>query len=266
MPPPQQDGCIESVSGNFINALFHFSKILGFTLAEVLITLGIVGIIASLTIPSLIDKYKEKEYSTKLKKLYNIMSIAVNNAILENGTVDEWGLTGSWNNTEENQNIIIDKIAPYLNIIERCKTASDCNAKKYSTKYLDNSKNGDAIPRILLNDGSTITSIYIVHSLCKTSRGAGAYLSNVCATIDFDLNGNKAPNILGIDIYSFYITKNGFYPKGTKGDQTETFNNRCLGRTGTQPGQGCTAWVIYNENMDYLHCNDLSWEGKLKCK
>ena len=27
-----------------------------------------------------------------------------------------------------------------------------------------------------------------------------------------------------------------------------------------------TAGVIYNGNMDYLHCNDLSWHGKTKCK
>lgn len=30
-------------------------------------------------------------------------------------------------------------------------------------------------------------------------------------------------------------------------------------------GGGCTAWVIFNENMDYLHCDDLSWNGKTKC-
>ena len=31
-------------------------------------------------------------------------------------------------------------------------------------------------------------------------------------------------------------------------------------------GNGCTAWVIINENMDYLHCSDLSWTGKHSCK
>ena len=33
-----------------------------------------------------------------------------------------------------------------------------------------------------------------------------------------------------------------------------------------EQGRACTAWVIYNGNMDYLHCNDLSWHGKTKCK
>ena len=31
-------------------------------------------------------------------------------------------------------------------------------------------------------------------------------------------------------------------------------------------GYTCAAWIIYNENMDYLHCNDLSWDGKKRCK
>ena len=30
-------------------------------------------------------------------------------------------------------------------------------------------------------------------------------------------------------------------------------------------GRGCAAWVIENGNMDYLHCDDLSWDGKRKC-
>ncbi len=40
----------------------------GFTLAEILITLGIIGIVAAMTIPTLISNYKKKEYSTKIKK------------------------------------------------------------------------------------------------------------------------------------------------------------------------------------------------------
>ena len=237
-----------------------------FTLAEVLITLGIIGVVAAMTLPTLISKYKEKEYSTKLKKYYSVMATAFNSAILENGTVDTWGLTGSWNENEENQNIIIDKIAPYLKIISRCETTSSCASKAYTTKYLDDSTAQTLIPRVVLADGLTINRIYIVHSLCSTSRGSGAYLSNVCATLDVDLNGNKPPNTLGIDVFSFYVTKNGFFPKGTQDDTGETFNGRCLGRTGVQSGQGCTAWVLYNENMDYLHCNDLDWNGKHKCK
>ena len=53
---------------------------------------------------------------------------------------------------------------------------------------------------------------------------------------------------------------------GGKEDTTNPFETRCnLNEGSSYNGYGCAAWVIYNKNMDYLHCNDLSWEGKHKC-
>jgi prepilin-type N-terminal cleavage/methylation domain-containing protein len=49
-----------------------------FTLAEVLITLGIIGIVAALTIPTLINKYQEQEAVSKVKETYSMVSQAVN--------------------------------------------------------------------------------------------------------------------------------------------------------------------------------------------
>lgn len=52
--------------------------------------------------------------------------------------------------------------------------------------------------------------------------------------------------------------------KGSRAYFTETsFDNECLQKTS---GFGCTAWVIYNSNMDYMHCSDISWDGKTSCK
>ena len=45
----------------------------GFTLAEVLITLGIIGVVAALTLPSLIQNYKEKATVTAVKESYSIL-------------------------------------------------------------------------------------------------------------------------------------------------------------------------------------------------
>lgn len=47
-------------------------KIMAFTMAETLITLGIIGIIAAMTLPSLVAKYQSKVLSTQLKKLYSV--------------------------------------------------------------------------------------------------------------------------------------------------------------------------------------------------
>jgi hypothetical protein len=74
-----------------------------------------------------------------------------------------------------------------------------------------------------------------------------------------DTNGKQPPNILGKDLFRFYVTKNTIVPEGTTDETLYKFDN-CLGGD-----FGCTAWVLMNENMDYLHCNDLSWNGKTKC-
>lgn len=62
----------------------------GFTLAEVLITLGIIGVVAALTMPSVINNYKEKETIAKLKKTYSVLSQAYITASNKYGSPDEW--------------------------------------------------------------------------------------------------------------------------------------------------------------------------------
>ena len=76
------------IGGNVMNK--------GFTLAEVLITLGIIGAVAAMTIPNLIQSYKEKEYTAKLKKFYSVMENAGRLVEEEYGSVDSWGLSNSF--------------------------------------------------------------------------------------------------------------------------------------------------------------------------
>ena len=64
----------------------------GFTLAEVLITIGIIGVVAALTLPPLIQDYREQATVTRVKKFYSVFSQAYAMAVQENGTIDNWGL------------------------------------------------------------------------------------------------------------------------------------------------------------------------------
>ena len=82
-----------------------------------------------------------------------------------------------------------------------------------------------------------------------------------------DTNGSKGPNQLGVDFFYFFlwpqrIIVGGAPTCGADGCNYNGFISNCLNGSGT----ACGAWVIYNENMDYLHCDDLSWQGKHKCK
>ena len=61
-----------------------------FTLAEVLITLGIIGIVAAMTLPTVVNKYQERVTVTKVKKFYSLINQVLLFAIKDNGYVDEW--------------------------------------------------------------------------------------------------------------------------------------------------------------------------------
>lgn len=65
-------------------------KKLAFTLAEVLITLGIIGVVAALTLPALISNYKKQETTARLKKFYSTMSQAIILSENDNGSSKEW--------------------------------------------------------------------------------------------------------------------------------------------------------------------------------
>lgn len=76
-PPPEVLGIIR------VDCMRSFA----FTLAEVLITLGIIGVVAALTIPSVITKYKRQTASTKLEKFYSVMNQAIRLSIAEHGDI-----------------------------------------------------------------------------------------------------------------------------------------------------------------------------------
>lgn len=87
-----------------------------------------------------------------------------------------------------------------------------------------------------------------------------------CADIGVLFPGRQ-PLTEGIDRFFFALTKEGIIPRGLDKDRGRGFTNNCShSSTSLMNGTGCTAWVIYNENMDYLRCDDLSWTGKTKCK
>ena len=57
-----------------------------FTLAEVLITLGIIGIVAALTLPNLIEEHQKKETSVKLQKMYSTLNQVIQKYSADNET------------------------------------------------------------------------------------------------------------------------------------------------------------------------------------
>jgi len=89
---------------------------------------------------------------------------------------------------------------------------------------------------------------------------------NVCGNIKVDINGKKGDYAFGKDVFIFDITPKGIISTGTQLEKVFPFEEFCnKSKTSYANGRSCAAWVIYNENMDYLHCDDLSWNSKTKC-
>lgn len=96
--------------------IFKINK--AFTLAEVLITLGIIGVVAALTMPVLIQNHRKSEIETKLKKVYTIMNQAIMLSENANGERENWA-------SELNTPAGIEKyILPYLKYVDNYPTNS----------------------------------------------------------------------------------------------------------------------------------------------
>lgn len=254
------------------------SRRVAFTLAEVLITLGIIGVVAALTLPSLIQHNIEKQRVTQLKKAYSELSQAFNLAVEEYGAPTEWGMTGMYD--EQSHYIMASNMKKFLKLSEDCVDMSDSEAKKVcgqegkvGKSYIQNAIIQNTVKRngrsLILSDGTTL-AFRVYTGRCNFQYGA---IKNVCGTITVDVNGSKYPNQVGEDQFGIFFTKEKLVPAGIKG-AIYTFERAC-NRTikspypshdGGQNMYACTAWVLYNENQDYLHCDDLSWDGKHFCK
>ena len=248
----------------------------GFTLAEVLITLGVIGVVAALTLPSVISNYKEREYIVKLQKAYSTITQAFTAAIADYGTVDNWcERPVNGDQCSANFQEILSK---YLSVSKKCVAGDGkCFAKQYYNSDTKQKAGLNIVKSVLVNDGMSYgwnaqPGDNYVNNWCKTTTndlGSGGFYNN-CGSIFVDLNGPIRPNELGRDVFKFKIYQNGVRPGGIPADTVwlESFKDQCLAQNPSNSDSKvwCTGWVIINDNMDYWHCNDLDWNTKTSCK
>lgn len=253
----------------------------GFTLAEVLITLAIIGVVAAMTIPTIMAKYQEKVTVTKLLKAYALVNNAYQMAKIDNGdfvtwfsdisktpTTDEDGNVIAHETSKANQDILFGKLAPYLKVVSDYKT-SDAEGK-YDSHY--------SLTGVVRSNANVLSQCHVMNLVDGVSLINGyvdsfekcAIKNNHCGDFAIDINGAKSgPNKIGVDIFYFIITRENIAPMGSRlvTGVLRSFPENCTLDDTRDPvnGYACAAWVIENKNMDYLHCTDLSWDGKHKC-
>ena len=245
----------------------------GFTLAEVLITLGVIGIVAAMTMPSLIQEHREKQRVVQLKKVYSILSQAFLMARNEYGDIESWDyVTTNTGEKDEDGNAILDESGSDMfadnlrKYIKQSGTTSHSFRRYLSLDGRNYSSSGgttisDDHNKIFTADGAIIMIGWVNKDCSKTSAG--------CGDIEVFLPEKTAK--LGVSAFWFYITPQGIKPYGHQ-DHAISFEDYCdvtnsKGKPATEQGRGCTAWVLLNENMDYLHCPEkLGWDKAMRCK
>lgn len=183
-------------------------KNIAFTLAEVIIVMGIIGILAEITIPMLVANIQQQVQITKLQKTYSVLSQAYNMIQADAGGQFVNSLS---NDTYTLQNVFKDK----LSYTKSCDSTnlSDCFPTYSMSKFLNMTASNNwyfagLTGALTLSDGTSL-GFHLDSYLCKTIRGSGSYSS--CGYIMLDENGTRPPNTWGKDIYLFFIFSDKIY-------------------------------------------------------
>ena len=219
----------------------------GFTLAEVLITLVIIGVIAAITIPTLYANYTEQEKYARVKKAYSTLANAMTRVKADGGAFD---FKVSNNNTELIKDWFNTYLKKYINTTKICYNERGC-WHDGDTKNLNGGNVycqhtgvgiGDNIVTAILADGTFIN----VDSYSKGS--IASYFGVDINTTDglvviFDINGSRKPNILGKDIFATVFTENGLVPAYSSRNEAQ-INANC---SSSGKGYSCIQKYLFNK-------------------
>lgn len=236
-------------------------KLTAFTLAETLIVMGIIGVVAALTIPSLTNSTNNKDTVAKVKKAHSVMEDAFGRMVGQYGEIDEWDGT---TNATAFTTTLGDRMASSMKLTKNCKMQNSGNCFGNATMFgsngttpVNNVGTSASVYKAVLADGTSV-GFYVDNTTCSekigTDNSVSQDLKQICGTALIDVDGLKGKNKQGQDLFQFYITKTGIFPVGTEKDTKFNPTNNCL-KSGQSSeltaAKACTAWVIYNGNMDY---------------
>lgn len=295
-----------------------------FTLAEVLITIALIGFLCTLTLPTILQTKGSKEFIEKGQKNREILQIAFNeiSAMNSNYTPDDWE---SVRNSSNKSEAIVKELSKRLKILSYCgnspkgcfvpqgyRTLSGIKTNvvfqdmkpseekmekqtyKFEQRYFGdefdtNQQNFNSDNINVLKQQLTYTTASPKFSSAYISLlegGSVAIKTNstycdgkiqtydgldrpLCGIIYIDVNGPATPNILGVDLFGFYLSGNSILPMGFYGDEFE-FNKNCRRdlKNNDYNGLACSAWALNNKNMDYRKCvagKRIDWTTRIRC-
>ena len=234
-----------------MQGLHYLKGLRGFTLAEVLITLGIIGVVAAITIPSLINITQGKELEAQYKKAYSTLSQAVLRMNAEQGYIATWNSYSPC--STEFANVFNKYFVLYTNCgksgcvssLEKDEEGKDLGLKGYKS-YTGRS----SIAAAWFDDGQFISSdgTFVAINHCDQKNKI---------TIGIDINGmKKHPNKIGHDFFLFQIQEDGkLLPMGAEGTTSNGWSgnpdNFCS-KTSTGGSNGFTCAYKASYDKDFF--------------
>ncbi len=205
-----------------------------FTLAEAIIVIAIIGVVAVITLPTLISDFSNKIYDAREKNISNKVSQAVltMKAMSDLGTIYE--------STDD----FVDELEKHLKIIKRCDVShlTECwpstkvinalnktvNVSTYKVgTHLQVSTSTSNLVGLVLGDGAPIILAYTPRAIDVTDD-----INKALSVVDFvmDVNGAAGPNSekTGDDVYDIRSFRNASF-----GKCTEKYNGKCVMVAGT---------------------------------
>lgn len=221
-----------------------------FTLAEVLITLGIIGVVATMTIPIVINKYRSYVLEVQFKKAYSNLSQAILLMKQDLGVENLWKeyvIYDTESGNFINKEYFYNNFDKYIKVVKKAEKYEITN---YNGTKKTISDTGDDLPKAIyiLPDGSSV----------------GRQIGNGRIRFWIDVNGPyKKPNRYGFDVFEFHITSKNdavvpvkqvryYTDEELKNEHFPYISGSPCNKLSTQElnGIGCSWFAVNNVNPD----------------
>lgn len=238
----------------------------GFTLAEVLITLGVIGIIAAMTLPSLIANHRKQVTLTKVKQTYNILNNALERAKGDYDTdVNNWYIPAEGTTLEKSMFFVEKYMKPYLQVLHYCGDKYNTINCELRPKRLDGVSGAELMgpfgsgygTSMVLNNGVVV---YVKVGPMTGSEISAGNINRIWLL--FDIDGVQGFNKLGYDVFMIELggaegfqknnnaNRNKFLPYGydasKKCDYYVSDINHACNPNSTYSGSYCLAYIVCN--------------------
>ena len=227
------------IAHHYCNEVLNMKK--AFTLAEVLVTLGIIGVVSAMTVPSLMQNHQRKTYVTQLHKVYNELQQASLQYMTDNNAINmkEAGINSD--------DAASDFIKKYFKVVQDCGAdKSPCFPEHTVYKKLSGAENSVWVGKrhFVLASGASVSTYYHPED-------------ELLLEFWVDINGQNGPNIIGRDLFGMYMSVDGVLDDLTykfplsKEERENKFNTVC--KAANQGNlHGCFGKIL-NDNWEMTY-------------